>query len=145
MMVSGALFSMALRSALYPAMKSKFSAKTKLSKQFALSTVNSSEVNAGLPSLHVRGTTDTAIQQGLQVPGAEGAQGLNVSLLPGPHTDAPDSAADGAVGGLSSTMSVTSLVRGALAGMKLNTEEQQAEFDKNLIEFAKGSGSCDEV
>jgi hypothetical protein len=29
--------------------------------------------------------------------------------------------------------------------MKLNTEEQQAEFDKNLIEFAKGSGSCDEV
>ena len=85
MMVSGALFSMALRPALYPAMKSKFSAKTKLSKQFALSTVNSSEVNAGLPSLHVRGATDTVIPQGVQVAGVPGAAGLalNVSLLAG--------------------------------------------------------------
>jgi hypothetical protein len=44
-------------------------------------------------------------------------------------------------------MSLTSLVREALhvAGLKLNTEEKHAEFDKNLIDFAKGSGSCDEV
>ena len=47
--------------------------------------LRSSEVNAGLPSLHVRGATDTVIPQGVQVAGVPGAAGLalNVSLLAG--------------------------------------------------------------
>jgi len=41
--------------------------------------------------------------------------------------------------------SLTAKLRTVLAGTKLNTDQQQLEWDKNLVTFETGAGSCSHV